>query len=41
MVPTTATRVAGSDYEKYDFQPFEGIPRRLFLPMATVKRLFR
>ena len=28
-------------YEKYDFQPFEGIPRRLFLPMATVKRLFR
>ena len=28
-------------YEKYDFQPFEGIPPRLFLPMATVKRLFR
>jgi hypothetical protein len=28
-------------YEKYDFRPFEGIPRRLFLPMATVKHLFR
>lgn len=28
-------------YEKYDFRPFEGTPRRLFLPMATVKRLFR
>jgi predicted GNAT family N-acyltransferase len=27
-------------YEKYDFRPFKGIPRRLFLPMATVKRLF-
>jgi GNAT superfamily N-acetyltransferase len=27
-------------YERYDFRAFEGIPRRLFLPMATVKRLF-
>jgi GNAT superfamily N-acetyltransferase len=27
-------------YEKYDFQPFQGGPRRLFLPMATVRRLF-
>jgi len=27
-------------YEKYDFRAFEGIPRRLFLPMATVKQLF-
>lgn len=26
-------------YEKYDFRPFQGIPRRLFLPMATVKLL--
>jgi predicted GNAT family N-acyltransferase len=28
-------------YEKYGFRTFEGIPRRLFLPMATVKELFR
>jgi predicted GNAT family N-acyltransferase len=27
-------------YEKYDLRAFEGIPRRLFLPMATVKQLF-
>jgi GNAT superfamily N-acetyltransferase len=27
-------------YEKYDFLAFAGVPRRLFLPMATVKRLF-
>lgn len=27
-------------YGKYGFRPFEGIPRRLFLPMATVKHLF-
>jgi hypothetical protein len=27
-------------YEKYDFRSFEGLPRRLFLPMATVRALF-
>ncbi len=27
-------------YEKYDFKTFGGNPRRLFLPMATVKQLF-
>jgi hypothetical protein len=27
-------------YEKYDFRPLEGTPRRPFLPMATVSRLF-
>ena len=27
-------------YEKYDFRAFAGTPGRLFLPMATVRRLF-
>ena len=27
-------------YQKYGFRPFEGIARRSFLPMATVKQLF-
>ena len=27
-------------YEKYNFRSFGGMPRRLFLPMATVEQLF-
>lgn len=28
-------------YEHYDFRAFGGMPRRLFLPMATISELFR
>jgi predicted GNAT family N-acyltransferase len=32
---------AASFYRHYDFQPCEGTPRRLFIPMGTVATLFR
>ena len=27
-------------YQKYDFIPFPDFPRKLFLPMKTIKKLF-
>ena len=32
---------SASFYRRYDFQPFAGAPRRLFIPMGTVAQLFR